>query len=127
MRPIRQHAPALAATLVLVITLGAVALGSDATGPVPGTSRVAYAGHGLSHATIKIWNPNATSPSFGFDPNMTVADTGGVTVHVATPANPLTIVTVYENTVCSGHPCGVTYWNPTTNVFKLHVRSFSGR
>ncbi len=60
---------------------------------------------GQPHATIKIWSPNAVvGPSFGNDPNMSVADPTGLTGHVAAAGANLTIATVYENTFCSGQP-----------------------
>ena len=70
--------------------------------------------------TYKIWDPNTTDPILGNDPNQTIADVLGLSSQVATPAEPLTVVTVYENTVCSGHPCGVTYWNPETDLFRCY-------
>ncbi|HEV8583407.1 MAG TPA: thrombospondin type 3 repeat-containing protein [Methylomirabilota bacterium] len=72
--------------------------------------------------TYKIWTPNTGdfATDFGFDPNMSTTDFTGSTLHVATPINPLTNITVYENTFCSGLPCGVTYWNPVTNLFKCY-------
>ena len=103
-----------------IALLVAMAVGLALVGLRAYSSTPATAGHSLPHATIKIWDPNTSSPRFGNDPNMTVADPGGVTAHVATVADPLTIATVFENTICSGFPCGVTYWNPATNVFKCY-------
>ncbi|MBI4241622.1 MAG: hypothetical protein HY613_07885 [Candidatus Rokubacteria bacterium] len=51
---------------------------------------------------------------------MTVSDPNGASLHVATAGAPFTNITVMENTFCSGLPCGVTYWNPATNVFKCY-------
>lgn len=67
--------------------------------------------------TYRVWDTNAT---LGNDPNQSIADPEGLSGHVSTPANPLTIATVYENTFCSGAPCGVTYWNPETNQFRCY-------
>ena len=68
-------------------------------------------------ATYSIWN---AQPHFANDPNQTAADPLGVTGHVATDTEPLSLATVYENTNCSGRPCGATYWNPVTNLFKCY-------
>lgn len=79
--------------------------------------RPGFAGHGLPHATVRIWD---ILPHTGPDPSESVEDIDGVTQHVATPANPLTVVTVIENTSHGGGPCGVIYWNPATNFFKWY-------
>ena len=103
-----KYAVALAALLGLTIGLAlsisaALATHTDVnTNPLP-------------HGTYKIWSPNATTPNFGRDPNMSAADAAGVTGHVATPTDPVTVIIVYENTICSGLPCGVTYLNPVTD------------
>jgi hypothetical protein len=72
----------------------------------------------LPTADYRIWDTNGNG--LGNDPNQSQADALGLTVHVASPISPLTVVTVYENTICSGAPCGVTYWNPETNLFKCY-------
>src|SRR5712691_4042254 len=73
-------------------------------------------GDPLPSATVKIWD--AVGNGLGINPDQSRADFTGVTAQVATAAAPLTIVTVYENTICPGGPCGITFWNPVTNVFK---------
>lgn len=81
---------------------------------------LAYGGPPAAYAIdaeFKIWE---TQPWFGNDPNQTIADINGLTAQVNTPTNPLTVVTVYENTWCSGWPCGVTYWNPVTNLHRCY-------
>jgi hypothetical protein len=70
----------------------------------------------LPSAKVKIWD--AVGNGLGFNPDQSRADFTGVTAQVATAAAPLTIVTVYENTICPGGPCGITFWNPVTNLFK---------
>ncbi len=78
--------------------------------------------YGQITGTITIWDANLPdgSPGFGNDPNMSVADPAGVTGHVASPGAALTIATVFENTGCSGQPCGITYWNPGINLFRCY-------
>lgn len=71
-------------------------------------------GNPLPHATVRVWD---TRPLLGFDPDDSVADIGGLTLDVATVANPLTIATAWENTTCPGGPCGAMLWNPATNDF----------
>ena len=66
----------------------------------------------LPQAEVKLWN---TLPSLGRDPTESVDDPAGITNHHGTGSP--TIATIYENTFCSGRPCGVTYWNPDTNLF----------
>lgn len=94
-----------------ILILALWALGSD--GP-----QFAYATHtdgaenNLPHATVKVWN---TQPSLGFNPDESVEDPTGLTGH-GTGAP--TIVTNYENTTHPSGPCGISYWNPVTNVFK---------
>ena len=86
----------------------------------------ALAGHSdttpnlLPHGEYTIWSPNADAPNFGSDPNMSAADLAGVTNQVSTALDPLTIIIVYENTICTGGPCGVTYLNPETNFAKCY-------
>jgi len=70
----------------------------------------------LPPADVRIWD--AVGSGLGRNPDQSTADPLGVTTHVATAAAPLTITTVYENTICPGGPCGITFWNPVTNVFK---------
>lgn len=70
----------------------------------------------LPSATVKIWD--AVGNGLGINPDQSRADFTGVTAQVATVAAPLSIVTVYENTICPGGPCGITFWNPVTNLFK---------
>ncbi len=110
--------------VTLTVVAGLAALVALIALMAPWDGPTAQAGHGIPpipHATIKIWSPNAVAgPSFGNDPNMTVTDPAGATAQVATAGDPLTIVTVYENTSCSGLPCGVTYWNPETDVFRCY-------
>lgn len=85
------------------------------------TSGDAQAGHGdgggnpLPHASVKIWN---VQPLLGNNPDDSVEDVAGLTVDVATVANPLTIATAWENTFCPGGPCGAMLWNPATDDFQ---------
>ncbi len=72
-------------------------------------------GNPLPHATVRVWD---TRPLLGRDPDDSVHDIGGLTVDVATPANPLTIATAWENTTCPGGPCGAMLWNPATDDFE---------
>jgi hypothetical protein len=65
-------------------------------------------------ATVSVWN---VTPPFGFNPDASVADIGGLTGHVNTAANPLTIATMMDNDTMPGGPCGVIFWNPKTNMF----------
>ncbi len=67
-----------------------------------------------------VWTPRNTAPSIANDPNMSDLDPAGATDQVDDPAAPLSVVTVYENTGCSGFPCGDTYWNPVTNEFRCY-------
>jgi hypothetical protein len=81
-------------------------------------------------ACVTVWptdNPAVTTvtiggPSFGFppgiNPNSSRADTTGLTQQVATAANPLTVVTNFENIIHVGGPCGVAFWNPITNKWR---------
>ena len=71
-------------------------------------------GNPLPHATVRVWD---TQPLLGFDPDDSAQDIGGITTAVATPANPLTIATAWENTTCPGGPCGAMLWNPATDDF----------
>jgi hypothetical protein len=65
-------------------------------------------------ATVSVWN--ITGP-IGSNPNASVADVKGLTGHVNTPANPLTIVTVIQNSSNPEGFAGLIFWNPVTNVF----------
>ncbi len=69
-------------------------------------------------ADFKFWDVGLGAPDFGWDPNQSVADVGGLTSHFST--TDLTIASVYENTFCPGGPCGVTYWQPDTNQFRCY-------
>ena len=101
---------------ILLLALG---LGLGLALPLPASAtHTDGSGNLLPHATIKIWSPTATSPSFGDDPTMTVADPYGLTGHVVSGSYTLTVVTVYENTNCPGGPCGVAHWNPATGLAK---------
>ena len=71
-------------------------------------------GNPLPHATVRVWD---TRPLLGADPDDSVHDIGGLTIDVATAANPLTIATAWENTTCPGGPCGAMLWNPATDDF----------
>lgn len=73
------------------------------------------AGHPLPHAKVKVW---PTVGPLGFNPDDSVEDVKGLTMDVATAANPLTIATAWENTTCPGGPCGGMLWNPVTNDFE---------
>ena len=108
----------------LAVALG-FAVGLVGNGPLPAFAHTDVNANPLPHATYRIWDLNTSTPGtpnplFGGDANMTVSDAAGVTVHVATAAFPFTNVTVMENTFCSSLPCGVTYWNPGTDVFKCY-------
>lgn len=76
----------------------------------------------LPPADVTIWD--GVGFGLGINPDQSTADPLGVTAHVATAAAPLTITTVYENTICPGGPCGITFWNPVTNVFKCFGVTF---
>ena len=104
---------------VLVIALGLISSMGCSENPRIGETSfgVDTAPLPLPPATLSVWN---TQPTLGNDPDESVADLAGVTVHAAAPGFPLTIVTAYENTFCSGLPCGVTFWNPATNYFKCY-------
>ena len=118
--------PLVAAFSLLLWSSNVMATHLEDLGPdgVPGTGDE----RPLPHATCRIWSPAAVPAAdyslntglIRVDPNQTIADTGGLTSHVNTAADPLTIATVYENTGCSGLPCGVTYWNPATDDFKCY-------
>src|SRR5207245_10526534 len=41
-------------------------------------------------------------------------------LHVATAANPQTVVTTIDNTSHPEGPCGLIFWNPATNVFQWY-------
>jgi hypothetical protein len=60
---------------------------------------------------VKVWD---TLPFLGSNPDESVEDPEGLTGH-GTGAP--TIVTAYENTTHPFGPCGISYWNPDTNVF----------
>ncbi len=79
-----------------------------------GETPVAYATHGVDHATIRTWALTAGAAINGFDPHETIDDVTGLTNHVGAPA----MVTSMEN-VCGGS-CGILYWNPVTNNFKAY-------
>ncbi len=86
-----------------------------------GTGHLLYATHGLPHVTVTVWG--ITTP-IGFNPNASVEDIGGLTLHVATSANPQSIVNNIENTTHPGGPCGMIFWNPVTNFFKWYGFGF---
>lgn len=71
----------------------------------------------LPVATVHVWN---ITPTIGHNPDHTVEDTGGITLHVATAANPQTVVTTIDNTSHPEGPCGLIFWNPATNVFQWY-------
>lgn len=82
---------------------------------IPQVFKATYAP--LPTATVHVWN---ISPTIGHNPDHTVEDTGGITLHVATTANPQTIVTTIDNTFHPEGPCGLIFWNPATNFFKWY-------
>lgn len=65
-------------------------------------------------ATVTVWN--ITGP-IGHNPDASREDLGGLTGHVNTTANPLTIVAVIDNSNNPEGPCGVLFMNPATNAF----------
>jgi hemolysin type calcium-binding protein len=73
----------------------------------------ALATHGEAHATIKQWEIGSDPVIGGFDPHETIDDMTGLTDQVGNP----TIVTIMENGQFGF--CGMLFWNPDTNVFKV--------
>jgi hypothetical protein len=65
-------------------------------------------------ATVSVWN--ILGP-IGLRPNASVADVGGLTGHVNTAANPLTIATVIQDSSNLEGTTGLIFWNPVTNMF----------
>src|SRR5258708_7651024 len=100
----RTFNPVVSILLVSVAALWVV-YRVKAQGPLP-----------LPSATVKIWD--AIGAGLGTNPGQSNADFLGVTAQVATAASPLSIVTLYDNTICPDGPAGITFWNPVTNVFK---------
>lgn len=82
-----------------------------------GEGRVLRASQSLPSATVTTWNITST---IGFNPGESVEDISGLTGHVATAADPLTIVASIENASHFQGPCGVIFWNPATNFFKWY-------
>jgi hypothetical protein len=70
-----------------------------------------------SRTTVTIGGPSSGFPP-GNNPNSSRADITGLTKQVATTANPLTIVTNFENIIHVGGPCGAAFWNPVTNKWR---------
>src|SRR3989442_11049281 len=81
-------------------------------------------GDPLPSDTVKVWN---ITPVLGFNPDVSVEDVKGLTGHVSTAANPLTIAAACDNSTSPGGSCAVIFWNPATNVFKHygHTGGFS--
>jgi hypothetical protein len=79
----------------------------------------AYADHGLPHAHVRLW---PVTEQIGFNPTESAEDPNGVTGHVATPSNKLSVVTVMKNmlTAASFELNGLIFWNPVTNDFKWY-------
>ena len=82
---------------------------------VPQSFKAVYAP--LPTATVHVWN---ITPTIGHNPDHTVEDTAGITQHVATTANPQTVITTIDNTSHPEGPCGLIFWNPATNVFQWY-------
>lgn len=78
-----------------------------------GGVQVAYA-QALPTAQVKIWP--AGGAFGGADPDESVVDITGLTAQVATPQNPLTIVTSWDSGGCGS--CAITYLNPATNTIR---------
>src|SRR5437667_12378953 len=67
----------------------------------------------LPSATVSVWN---ITPKIGFNPDVSIEDVKGLTGHVATTANPLSIAVACDNCSNPQGPCGVMFWNPKTNL-----------
>lgn len=105
-------AAGVAALVLIVLPRESLATHVDASGDT------------LPHASVKVWDGLANG--LGSRPNAAVADTAGITGHVATNDAPLTIVNVYRQTGTNPYRCGagaagLVFWNPATNVFKCYA------
>jgi hypothetical protein len=79
----------------------------------------AYADHGLPHAHVRVW---PVTEQIGLNPTESAEDANGVTGHVATPSDKVTVVTIMKNmlTAPTFELNGLIFWNPVTNDFKWY-------
>ncbi len=81
---------------------------------VLGGAQPAYSQGSPPTATVSVWN--ITAP-IGHNPDVSREDVMGVTAHVNTAANPLSIAVAIDNSNNPQGPCGLIFWNPATNNF----------